>query len=85
MKGYITRGRSAGTWYLRAELPRSDNGKRRQRRETVRWAKADAQHRLRHLLREVEGGGYMGSDRHTVAEMAKEWLATKEHRVAAKT
>jgi hypothetical protein len=40
---------------------------------------------LRHLLREVEGGGYMGSDRHTVAEMAKEWLATKEHRVAAKT
>jgi integrase len=85
MKGYITRGRSAGTWYLRVELTPSDNGKRRQRRETVRGAKADAQHRLRDLLREVEGGGYAGSDRHTVAELAKRWLATKEHRVAAKT
>ena len=85
MKGYITRGRSGGTWYLRVELTRSDNGKRRQRRETVRGTKADAQHRLRDLLREVEGGGYVGSDRHTVAELAKRWLATKEHRVAAKT
>ncbi len=85
MKGYITRGRSGGTWYLRVELSRSNNGKRRQRRETVRGTKADAQHRLRDLLREVEGGGYIGSDGQTIAEMAKRWLATKEHRVAAKT
>ena len=85
MKGYITRGRSGGTWYLRVELPRDIGGKRRQRREAVRGTKADAQHRLRDLLREVEGGGYASSDRHTIAELAKRWLGTKEHRVAAKT
>ena len=85
MRGHITRGRSAGTWYLRVELQHSDNGKRRQRRETVRGAKADAQRRLRELLHEVEGGGYADAQRLTVAKIAERWLATKEHRVAAKT
>lgn len=58
MRGYISRGRVGGTWYLRAELPRDANGKRRQRRETVRGTKAEAQRRLRDLLREVETGGH---------------------------
>ena len=85
MRGHITRGRSAGTWYLRVELQHSGNGKRRQRRETVRGAKADAQRRLRELLREVEAGGHADVQRLTVAKIAERWLATKEHRVAAKT
>lgn len=85
MRGSISRGRSGGTWYLRVELPRGANGRRRQRRETVRGAKADAQRRLRDLLREVESGGYTGTGRLTVAELARRWLASKERRVAAKT
>ena len=85
MRGHITRGRAAGTWYLRVELQHSSNGKRRQRRETVRGAKADAQRRLRELLHEVEGGGYADAQRLTVAKIAERWLATKEHRVTATT
>ena len=85
MRGHITRGRAAGTWYLRVELQHGGNGKRRQRRETVRGTKADAQRRLHELLVEVEAGGYADAQRLTVAKIAERWLATKEHRVAAKT
>lgn len=85
MRGHITRGRSAGTWYLRVELQHDGNGKRRQRRETMRGTKADAQRRLRDLLGEIEAGGYADAQRMTVAKVGQRWLATKEHRVAAKT
>lgn len=84
MRGHLTRGSATGTWYLRVELPRAV-GKRRQRRETVRGTKGEAQRRLRELLREVEAGGYAGNDRLTVALLAQRWLATKEQRVAART
>jgi integrase len=85
MKGYITRGRVDGTWYLRAELPRDTNGKRRQRRETVRGTKAEAQRRLRDLLREVETGGHADGARVAVADLAQRWLDSTEHRVTART
>lgn len=85
MRGHIRRGRGAGTGYLRVELQHGDNGKRRQRRETVRGTKADAQRRLHELLVEVGAGGHADAQRPTVAKIAERWLATKEHRVAAKT
>jgi integrase len=85
MRGHITRGRAAGTWYLRVELQHDGNGKRRQRRETMRGTKADAQRRLRDLLGEIEAGGYADAQRMTVAKVAQRWLASKEHRVVAKT
>lgn len=34
MKGHIKRGRVEGTWYLRVEISREADGRRRQRRET---------------------------------------------------
>lgn len=85
MRGHVTRGRSDGTWYIRVELPRDANGKRRQRRETIFGTKAEAQRRLRDLLREVETGGYADSSRITVAELAERWLDAAENRVGAKT
>jgi len=85
MRGHLTRGSATGTWYLRIELARDGNGRRRQRRETVHGTKAEAHRRLRDLLREVEAGGYVGDNRLTVRELATRWLAAKEHRVAAKT
>ncbi|MGZ3553465.1 MAG: tyrosine-type recombinase/integrase [Vulcanimicrobiaceae bacterium] len=57
MKGHIRRGRIEGTWYLRVELPRYSNGRRRQQRETLRGTKREAESRLRELLRLAEGGG----------------------------
>ncbi len=55
MKGYLaTRGRIAGSWYLRCDLGRVPRtGKRRQRRETVNGTKRDAELPLRALLAEV--------------------------------
>ena len=85
MKGHITRGRVDGTWYLRVELPRDANGQRRQRRETVRGTKAEAQRRLRALLREIEMGGHAEGARLTVAALAQRWLDAAEHRVTTRT
>ncbi|MFZ1123624.1 MAG: hypothetical protein WAN59_00605, partial [Candidatus Baltobacteraceae bacterium] len=85
MKGYIARGRAAGSWYLRVELPRSADGKRRQRREVVHGTKRDAERRLRVLLAEVETGGYADGGRTSCAELFTGWLAATEHRVGAKT
>ena len=85
MKGYIKRGRVEDSWYIRVELPRDAKGARRQRRETVRGAKADAQRRLRALLREVETGGYADSGRMSVTDVAARWLAATKHRVGVKT
>ncbi|MHB8147681.1 MAG: tyrosine-type recombinase/integrase [Vulcanimicrobiaceae bacterium] len=85
MRGHITRGRSDGTWYIRVELSRAADGQRRQRRETLRGTKAEAQRRLRDLLREVETGGYADSSRITVSELAQRWLAATERRVGVKT
>jgi integrase len=85
MKGHIRRGRVDGTWYLRVELARQTGGSRRQRRERFIGTKAEALKRLREVLREVEMGGYADSARLSVADVARRWLETKEHRVAAST
>ena len=85
MRGHITRGRNDGVWYIRVELSRGADGKRRQRRETVRGTKAEAQRRLREMLHQVETGAYVENGRITVAEIAKQWLAAKQHRVSSKT
>lgn len=85
MRGYITRGRVDGSWYLRVELPRDASGKRRQRRETVRGTKSEAQRRLRDLMREVEIGGHADGARITIGALAQRWLDSAEHRVAART
>ncbi len=63
MKGHVAHGHAPGSWYLRVELPRSADGKRRQRREAVHGTKRDAERRLRALLAEVETGGYADGGR----------------------
>ncbi len=84
MKGYITRGRAAGSWYVRVELPRDSAGKRHQRREVVRGTKAEAQRRLRDLLREVETGTLVDDRRLSFGALAQRWLDATEHRVGAR-
>ena len=85
MKGHIRRGRIEGTWYLRVELDRSDNGKRRQKRVTVRGTNADAQRRLRKLLTDLETGGYVDTARLTVGDLLRQWLSSREQRVQFRT
>ena len=84
MKGHINRGRGDRTWYLRVELPRGADGKRRQRHETCTGTKVEAQRRLRELLREIETGMLAG-DRHlTFADLAQRRLEATQHRVGAR-
>ncbi len=85
MKGSIQRGPSDGVWYLRAELPRAADGSRSRRRERFVGTKAEAQRRLRQLLREIETGGYADGGRMTIADLAQRWLSAAEHRVGAST
>jgi integrase len=84
MKGYISKGRAAGTWYLRVELPRSVDGSRKQRREAFRGTKTEAQRRLRDFLNEVETGGHADTGRMTVADLSVRWLAATKHRVGTR-
>jgi len=84
VKGFIAAGKLPGTWYLRIELPRAADGTRQRRFETVRATKKDAEKRLRELLREVETG-HAAIERLTIAEVAKRWVASAEHRVGHRT
>ena len=84
MKGSITKGRVAGTFYLRVELDRGAKGKRRRIRETFRGSRRDAEARLRDLLREAENGGLDGA-RISVEQLCERWLQTVKYLVAGHT
>jgi len=84
VKGSIHRGPYDGVWYLRAEMPRGADGRRRRQRERFVGTKKDAERRLREVLREIENGG-IGDGRMTIREMCDRWLATCKHRVGPKT
>ena len=52
--------RSPGTWSIRVEIPTDPvTGKRRQRRETFRGTKREAETKLTALLKEVDTGGFV--------------------------
>lgn len=84
MKGHLRPGRTTGTWYVRVELGRDADGKRRQRLVTVRGTKAEAQRKLRELLTEVERGG-LADGKITVRDLLERWLSACERRVGART
>jgi integrase len=84
MRGSISPGKLPGTWYLRVEMPIAADGKRNRRREAFRGTKAEAQRRLREVLRDVESGG-LSAERLTVADIAGRWLTAIEHRVGTRT
>jgi len=83
MRGHVTRGRVEGTWYLRVELTRTAQGKRRQSRETFRGTKREAEARLRTLIYEAENGG-LDAPRITVQELCARYLDAAALRTGAK-
>jgi integrase len=84
VKGSVKKGRVSGTFYLRIELDRGANGKRRRMRETFRGSRREAEARVRELLRESESGG-LDHARITVQLLCERWLEGVEHRVASHT
>jgi hypothetical protein len=43
MKGSCYQRKKGGTWYIKYDLPRGPNGKRRQKEEAIPGTKADAE------------------------------------------
>ena len=74
MRGHI-RQRGKGTWAVVVSLGRDPlTGKRRQRWETVKGTKRDAERRLTELLRQQDGGAVATPGRMTTGEFLRRWL-----------
>jgi len=74
MKGHIYQ-RSKGSWTIVYDLPSDPvTGKRRQRSQTVRGTKRDAERALREVLVSVDQGGYVRPTKLTVSGLLKQWL-----------
>ena len=73
-RGHI-RQRGKGTWAVVVSLGRDPlTGKRRQRWETVKGTKRDAERRLTELLRQQDGGAVATPGRMTTGEFLRRWL-----------
>ena len=71
MKGHIYQ-RAKGSWTIVYDLtPDSTNGKRRQKSQTVRGTKRDAERVLREVLMSLEHGSYVKPNKITLSEMVK--------------
>lgn len=85
MIGHI-RQRSKGSWAITIDLPRDEDGKRRQKQKTVRGTKREAEQILARMLNEVNSGVYVPEATLTVGAYLDEWLEIHaRHNVAAKT
>ncbi len=75
--GSVIEAKRDGYWYIRLDLPRV-NGKRQQRRETVKGTKADAQSRLRALQADLDRG-VTGARDMLMRDLCRDWLTAKRH------
>ena len=74
MKGHIYQ-RAKGSWTIIYDLPGdSVTGKRRQKSQTVKGTKRDAQRALREVLLSVENGSYVKPNKITLGELLRQWL-----------
>ncbi|HIM37381.1 MAG TPA: site-specific integrase [Dehalococcoidia bacterium] len=67
--------RSPGTWSIRVEIPTDPvTGKRRQRRETFRGTKREAETKLTALLKEVDTGGFVNPSKANLGKYLNQWI-----------
>lgn len=71
--GHI-RKRSGGSWELTYELPRTADGKRRQKTKTVHGKEKDAQQELARIEQEVYAGKYLEPTRMDLKQFLHKWL-----------
>lgn len=84
-RGRIVR-RSEGSWSIIYDLPPGADGKRCQKRVTIRGTKKEAEQKLTELLRAAHTGNFARPDRTTVEAFLLEWLETTARlRVSPKT
>lgn len=74
MKGHIYK-RAKGSWTVVYDLPSDPvTGKRRQKSQTVKGTKRDAERVLREILTSIEQGAYVKPNKMTFDELLNTWL-----------
>jgi integrase len=74
MKGHIYQ-RSKGSWTIVYDLPMDAvTGKRRQKSQTVKGTKRNAERALREVLLSLEQGSYVKPNKMTLGELLRQWL-----------
>jgi len=74
MRGHIYQ-RAKGSWTIVYDLPVDiTTGKRRQKSQTVKGTKRDAERTLREVLLSLENGTYVKPNKITLGELLKQWL-----------
>lgn len=86
MKGSIYPGSKTGrTWRLVYDLPRDIDGRRRQKWETFKGTKKEADALLARRIHEIETGQSIEPGTSTLAAFLDEWLKWKDKRVSDRT
>ncbi|OGN97835.1 MAG: hypothetical protein A2Z77_02125 [Chloroflexi bacterium RBG_13_51_36] len=89
MKGHICQ-RAKGSWTIVYDLPMDAvTGKRRQKSQTVKGTKRDAERALREVLLSLEQGSYVKPNKMTLGELLRQrrrsltgflmWMRMKSH------
>lgn len=74
MKGHIVK-RSQGSWTIVYDLPADTvTGKRRQKSQTIRGTKRDAERALREIITSVEQGSYVKPNKINLEDWLRQWL-----------
>lgn len=74
MKGHMYQ-RAKGSWTMVYDLPiDAVTGKRRQRSQTVKGTKRDADRALREVLLSLEKGSYVKPNKISLGELLRQWL-----------
>lgn len=73
MRGHI-RQRGEGSWTIVLDLGRDADGKRRQKWQSVRGTKRNAQRELNNLLHSLQTGSYVEPTKLTVGQYLRRWL-----------
>ncbi len=74
MKGHIVK-RSQGSWTIVYDLPADTiTGKRRQKSQTIKGTKRDAERALREIITSVEQGSYIKPNKINLGDWLRQWL-----------
>lgn len=84
MTGHIYKIRD-GLYGVRIDLPRLQDGRRRQRRYQVRGLRRDAEHRLAQLVQELETGTDLDGSRSLTSSYMERWLDLQSSTLAQAT
>lgn len=86
MRGTVyQRGKSKDRWTVKVDLPRGEDGKRRQKAFAFRGTKSEAEAYLAEKITEIERGLYVDPKRQILSDYLIDWLSSSESSLAVTT